>query len=48
MIDYIHQNPVRRGLVRQATDWPWSSARFYAGFPDAALSMDPIVELIRD
>ncbi len=31
MIDYIHNNPVRRGLVVQATDWIWSSARFYAG-----------------
>lgn len=23
---YIHENPVRRGLVTQAKDWPWSSA----------------------
>jgi putative transposase len=46
MIDYIHQNPVRRGMVSQATDWRWSSARFYAGFPDAALSMGRLVELI--
>ena len=22
--DYIRQNPVRKGLVQQATDWPWS------------------------
>ena len=29
-IDYIHENPVRRGLVRTATDWKWSSARWYA------------------
>lgn len=25
MIDYIHLNPVRRGLVEQARDWSWSS-----------------------
>ena len=25
-IGYIHDNPVRRGLVRQAEDWPYSSA----------------------
>src|SRR2546429_235564 len=31
MIEYIHNNPVRRGLVEKATDWVWSSARFYAG-----------------
>ena len=28
-IDYIHNNPVRRGLRRNAVDWRWSSARFY-------------------
>jgi putative transposase len=28
-IVYIHQNPVRRGLVKQAVDWRWSSARWY-------------------
>ena len=25
-IDYIHGNPVRRGLVADPTDWHWSSA----------------------
>jgi len=29
-IDYIHMNPVRRGLVKKATDYRWSSARWYA------------------
>lgn len=29
-LDYIHQNPVRRQLVERATDWAWSSARWYA------------------
>jgi putative transposase len=28
-IDYIHHNPVRRGLCERAVDWRWSSARFY-------------------
>jgi len=28
-IDYLHENPVRRGLCRRAMDWLWSSARFY-------------------
>lgn len=31
-IDYIHQNPVRRGLVERAEDWTWSSARVWRGF----------------
>lgn len=28
-IDYIHNNPVRRGLCSLATQWEWSSARYY-------------------
>ena len=28
-IDYIHLNPVRRGLVERARDWKWSSDRWY-------------------
>jgi putative transposase len=26
VIEYIHANPVRRGLVSRAADWKWSSA----------------------
>ncbi|MCO6046928.1 transposase [Aeoliella sp. ICT_H6.2] len=29
-IEYIHLNPVRRGLVDKAIEYPWSSARWYA------------------
>ncbi len=39
-IAYIHHNPVRAGLVKRATDWPWSSARWYANHDDALLTMD--------
>jgi len=28
---YMHGNPVRRGLVTTPEDYPWSSAREYAG-----------------
>ena len=28
-IDYIHLNPVRRGLCLRAIEWKWSSARYY-------------------
>ncbi len=31
MIDYIHNNPVRRGLCVNAVDWPYSSAPAYEG-----------------
>jgi REP-associated tyrosine transposase len=38
-IDYLHNNPVRRGLVRRAVDWRWSSARHYL-LPDPAVDPD--------
>ena len=28
-LDYMHKNPVTAGLVEQACDWQWSSARYY-------------------
>jgi len=28
-VEYIHNNPVRRGLVTDPVDWRWSSARWY-------------------
>ena len=27
---YIHRNPVKRGLVQESQQWPWSSFRHYA------------------
>ena len=30
-IEYIHQNPVKRGYVDQAAHWRYSSARDYEG-----------------
>ncbi len=45
MIEYIHNNPVRRGLVEQPTDWVWSSARFYAGQSNVPIRMDALPSL---
>jgi putative transposase len=42
MIDYIHQNPVRRGLVELARDWKWSSAGWFEGLMMNDLKPDPI------
>jgi putative transposase len=39
-INYIHENPVRRGLVASSLDWPWSSARWYHGMSDSLLRVD--------
>ena len=30
-VEYIHWNPVRRGLVKRAEEWRWSSMPEYAG-----------------
>jgi putative transposase len=35
-VRYCHLNPLRRGLAAHSADWRWSSARWYAGRPDAA------------
>jgi putative transposase len=42
-INYVHANPATRGLVASPTDYPWSSARWYAGFHgDALLEIDAL------
>jgi putative transposase len=40
MIDYIHANPVRRGLVSRPEEWEWSSARWFAGKRPVQIEMD--------
>jgi REP element-mobilizing transposase RayT len=41
-VNYIHQNPVRAGLVERAEDYRWSSARFWNKCPreDDPLKVD--------
>jgi putative transposase len=39
-VEYIHNNPVRRGLADCATAWEWSSAGWYAGDAHVRLKMD--------
>ena len=39
-VEYVHHNPVRRGLVDRSTEWVWSSARWYAG--EGGLEMDRV------
>jgi putative transposase len=29
-LKYMHQNPVKRGLVETPEEWRWSSYRYYA------------------
>ena len=39
-IEYIHNNPVRRGLCKQPEDWFWSGAADYAGLRAGPLWLD--------
>ena len=39
-LDYIHANPVRRGLCSHATDWIWSSATEWEHPGTGLLSID--------
>ncbi len=40
VIEYIHNNPVRRGLVSKPADWLWSSARDWAGLGHPHITVD--------
>ena len=42
MMEYLHLNPVRQGLVERASDWRWSSAGWYGGADHCGLVPDPI------
>ena len=39
-IEYIHNNPVRRGLSAKPEDWIWSSAADYLGIRTGPLRID--------
>jgi REP element-mobilizing transposase RayT len=42
-IRYVHQNPVKAGLCASATDWPFSSARWWDRWTGGT-GEDPIIE----
>ena len=42
MIEYVHLNPVRRGLVERISEWKWSSAGWFEGTGLNSLRPDPI------
>jgi putative transposase len=43
MIDYLHNNPVRKSLVPRAAEWKWSSARYFQTAEQLpALAVTPI------
>jgi len=40
VVEYVHNNPVRIGLVRRPDDYFWSSARNYARLTPVAMEVD--------
>jgi putative transposase len=41
-LDYMHANPVKRGLVKNPPAWIWSSASFYAKGMPGLIPIDPV------
>jgi putative transposase len=39
-LEYMHSNPVTRGLVTRPKDWPWSSWSNYAESGEGLISVD--------
>ena len=46
-VDYLHTNPVRAGLAKQAEDWPWSSVREYTGLVQEKATRHPLLPIDR-
>ncbi len=41
-LDYMHANPVNRGVVKHPKDWPWSSWAFYSGEEPGLVPIDAV------
>jgi|SRR5579859_1990192 len=41
-LNYMHANPVKRGLVERPGDWTWSSCRFYETGEQGVVRIDPV------
>jgi putative transposase len=41
-LEYMHGNPVKRGLVGHPSEWVWSSYSFYSGEGTGLVGIDPV------
>jgi putative transposase len=41
-LEYMHANPVIRGLVKHPKDWAWSSWGFYKNGESGLVKIDPM------
>ena len=45
-VNYVHQNPVRAGLVERAIDYSWSSARIWQRLATESEPLDVDIDRI--
>lgn len=45
-LEYVHNNPVRKGFVGSPADWRWSSAANYENKPQPAIEIDLVAPLV--
>ena len=51
VIRYIHQNPVKAGIVERIDGWPWSSYLAYFGqktYPDDLLKSNKVLQMVSE
>ncbi len=46
-LNYMHQNPVKKGLVERSEDWNWSSAGFYFYERPGIVEVEPLGHQIK-
>ncbi len=44
-MEYIHNNPVKKGYVMKPEHWYYSSAGYYCGLKNIPLQIDNIFEM---
>jgi putative transposase len=47
-LEYMHANPVNRGLVGLPKDWPWSSWGHYTGGEKGLIPVDTLGDRVAD
>jgi hypothetical protein len=44
-VDYIHQNPVRKGYVCVPEHWRYSSAKYWLDGEEGEIPISPVIEV---
>jgi putative transposase len=46
VLRYVEKNPVRAGIVKEASEWKWSSAAYHVGRSDGLIKLENIENII--